>query len=813
MLNRKLVGEDSDSYGRSVNIPANFVALVGQEKAGAFLKRALTESKSLLQVESGTPAAALAKKIAHESMAGLKTPQWQLVNSLSDAELYEALEKRFAKPAKPQAGAESDISASVEPANYQRRNAQMYYLLGLIAQQRTAEAVAVANKFEKEDNFSVPSEALVQMERAGFTRQLNEFFHQILSENPELPFWDEYVQAAAHAGATEEMVKLVQSTTKRAGVSKKQALRLQQLLHRALLATDNIEQGVSELRQVMKSTEGQPSVSRYEQEDRAALGLRLAQIGYLLNQNNWLEEGLAAAKESLQKDSSQAMWQYSASAALPMFLIQIGRGAEAEAVLSTALQKIARLESERPEYGYSTSAGQPFLAGLVKLYHGAARYRDVLQVFDSAPYWGSKDLAEFRTPTLFAFNRDQFTMHQVETPIALYAAAALAKTDRVQEARRIVDALLGQEPGSDRLYELLLELDPEGAPSALDKLFTLDQFEERPLIWKAHWLRLHNQLQEAEQVARKAMSIDPTDGEEGPGDRLRAYSELAEIRAARGDAKEADFLRSIVSAVRQSERADQFYAAGLLKRAVDLYQNSLSTFADAYCIHARLAVRLAELGQHAEAEEHYRRAYELMPEQFGRMESHCFGCEQTFAGEKAQAIAEKVFSSLVQKSPEKPQVHYLLGYLREEQARYAEALKHYQQAVQLDPDYLNAWVKMQGLTRHILMPGSEKDAIAVNLIRLDPAQRHSSVSFESASDIPKLWTALSNARQSLPKKPATVYPLAASAERLQKKPESARMRSRYEYMEEREQVAPSRVLLQNVFIQAAAQILDHSTED
>ena len=37
--------------------------------------------------------------------------------------------------------------------------------------------------------------------------------------------------------------------------------------------------------------------------------------------------------------------------------------------------------------------------------------------------------------------------------------------------------------------------------------------------------------------------------------------------------------------------------------------------------------------------------------------------------ERAQGIAERVFTQLAQKTPEKPQVHYLLGYLREEQER------------------------------------------------------------------------------------------------------------------------------------------------
>ena len=84
-----------------------------------------------------------------------------------------------------------------------------------------------------------------------------------------------------------------------------------------------------------------------------------------------------------------------------------------------------------------------------------------------------------------------------------------------------------------------------------------------------------------------------------------------------------------------------------------------------------------------------------MPESFGRVESHCFGCEGVFHGELAQNIAEKVFGELAAKTPDKPQVHYLLGYLREEQGRYQEALPELQKAVKLDPDYLNAWKHLE----------------------------------------------------------------------------------------------------------------------
>lgn len=192
-----------------------------------------------------------------------------------------------------------------------------------------------------------------------------------------------------------------------------------------------------------------------------------------------------------------------------------------------------------------------------------------------------------------------------------------------------------------------------------------------------------------------------------------------------------------MQAIRLSEEANDWWEAGLLSRAVKRYEAALGHFADAYCVQSRLALRYAELGQHAKAEAHYQRAFELMPESFGRVESHCFGCEGAFSGERAQGVAERVFTGLAQTMPDKPQVFYLLGYLREEQENYSEAARHYRQAVTLDPDYLNAWHKLLGLAQRMALPRAERESAALAVLRLDPLGRHeshsSSMSFRYGS--------------------------------------------------------------------------------
>ena len=229
-------------------------------------------------------------------------------------------------------------------------------------------------------------------------------------------------------------------------------------------------------------------------------------------------------------------------------------------------------------------------------------------------------------------------------------------------------------------------------------------------------------------------------------------------------------------AIRLSEQADDYQAAGLLSRGVKMYQDSLKHFADAYCIQSRLAVQLTALGLHETAAQHYEKAFELMPDSFGRVESHCFGCESTFSGPQAQTVAERVFTTLAAKNPDKPQIHYLLGYLRQQQERGQEALPHFRRALQLDKDYLNAWEHLEQLGQEHRLPAAESDDVVFNILRLDPLGRHASANLGTVSDLRRLWIAVETAARYQLKVPATLLPLPASREEVEKQERAAKGR-------------------------------------
>ena len=810
---------------QSLRVP-DLVSLAGQEKAETFLRRALRTANVSLEISQGEETKRLARKLALSMIQELKAPQWQLACSIDAVELFEALEKRFGRKTGTRAEPD-DILPTIPdlPPDIMRQSmfgnaksqARMYYLLGLIVGQRAKEAAELAQNLSKEESVSLPYDALPALERAGYSQQLFDFFHELLSQKPNLPFWDEYVGLAAKAGQTDKMLALARAEARRDDLDPRQRAAIRSHLYKALLAADQVEEGVQEIREILRTNNpaGADPGRAQNPEQRGELGIELARLGELLGRTEWIDDGIAAARTASggARGAGGFFRPRTPSVSLAELLVELSRGPEAESVLADALVQAARAEQTSESYGLDDSQ-RTLLIALARLYHQTGRPKDVLTLLDRAPQWGAKDLVDLYTEEAggAVFELFRAGAGKANLSIGYIAAAALAATDRKSEARRVVDALLDKTGGFDPAYELLLQLGGDNILARLDGLFARDQFEERPLIWKAVVLQKAGKLEEAEKCARQAITIDPSDGEQGPGRRMRAYAVLADIREARGDRKEAEFLRGAVKAIRLSENADRFYEAGLLKRAVKMYQESLTYFADAYCIQSRLALRLADLGMHEAAEAHYRRAYELMPDSFGRVESHCFGCEHVFQGEKAQSLAEKVFSNLAIKTPNKPQVHYLLGYLREEQGRHRDALPHFRTAVKLDPDYLNAWSHLASISRSVRLPASERDAIALNLIRLDPLGRHEHAGVEEANDLRAIWTAVEAAVKLQPAKPATLYSLEASKAELEKKerdPKSRRelaQRLRYR-VEQDEELSPAAAIARHRVIAALSQLL------
>ena len=80
---------------------------------------------------------------------------------------------------------------------------------------------------------------------------------------------------------------------------------------------------------------------------------------------------------------------------------------------------------------------------------------------------------------------------------------------------------------------------------------------------------------EAESTIRQAIAIDPSDGEEGPNDRMRAYAVFAQILQKQDKISDAQLYSNAVAAIRLSEHGDQLHKAGLYDRAFKTYREAL----------------------------------------------------------------------------------------------------------------------------------------------------------------------------------------------------------------------------------------------
>jgi len=741
-------------YGVPIDVP-DLVGLAGPARAETLLRQALRKPVSL-RVPEGEATRVMARKLALSQLASLRKPQWGLIDSVGTASLYEALQKRFDPAAEEVKGKAAEDQ--VEGFDYTRQLADTYYFLDMVIAGRHEDAErAMVRAAGSSGGLNVPKEAMAALVRGGKNEALYAFLSRLLERRPELQAWSAYLEQAGYVGRSGDAVALIDSVLKRSNLPPYLRTDLQRRRIDALLGADEVEAAIAGFRQVLSAP---PSADEEKLEERASTAVRLAGLGRVLKRPELSETGFAFARRAAALPrKSKDRFSRPSTDALTGLLAELRRQGRAGEAQELALAQIERSGGERTGSvdfaAFVVEAEQrAALIELAGIYDAAGRSSDVLRLLDEAGTWGVKDLLGIIA------EKDSLGV-----PLGMMAARALNASGNTAAAKTVVRALLDRVPGHDPAYQLLVASYANGAPAELDRLYALDQFEERPLIWKAVALRAAGRNVEAENAARRAIAIDPSDGEEGKNDRMRAYAVLADILEGRGDPKSAGVYRRAVKAIRMSEDADDLYKLGLYQRAFAGYRAALDQFSDAYCIQSRLAVQLGKMGLHEEALKHYRRAYELMPDSFGRVESHCLGCESVFADGKAQTVAESVFTSLVKRVPAKPQAHYMLGYLRKEQGRYGDALGLFRQAVKLDADYLNAWRQVNDLSPKIFMEPKERDAVRLKLFELDPRQRHVRYELTEVVDLATLWRALDKVagNPELNPKFDRAYPLKGSA--------------------------------------------------
>ncbi|MBZ0166580.1 MAG: hypothetical protein K8I00_07205, partial [Candidatus Omnitrophica bacterium] len=682
-----------DRAFHEVEVP-DLVTIVGTEEAQNMLRQAMTTDRVLIKVPVGDETRKLAVKTALETIDDMREPQWLLCMGIGadNLKLYEALEKEFGQlPSEYMAGREqersddspqenegtysggnllaqwiglgTDPDSELEPPEgsllYYQAKARPYYMVSLILQGRSDEAKDVAFDMGFHRDSILSTDVVQFIQRSGQSAKLAAFLREVLQEKPELALWETYIAVAASSWMKAEPEALISAILQNQRLGKLNRLKFQIHLFKLYLAFDEIERAQATLDGLDLTPSTQPMWdSSRHQEYILDLGSTLIGAGRLLPKKDWIEQGLSLIKKLPEQASALDYVGEGARQRLLRELVALDRFAQAETILLEHMEKLLR-QMNNPDVLAANQMARwqlsLYLPDLIKVYHKSGRYADIIRLTEGYPYWEYEGL-------LRALDN-----YYADKEFGFIIANALFKIGRADEATKVLKHLIVRYADYDPLYELLCKINGPQIIPWLDRVYALDQFEERPLIWKADLLAGANRLDEALAVAQQAIAIDPSDGEQGHGRRMRAYAVLAKIYQVRGNEEQSQFYQRVVAAIRKSEDADDLYDAGLIKRAVDQYEEALTVFSDAYCIQSRAAVYQESLGNAEAAEKHYRKAYALMPASFGRLESHCFGCEEVFSTDQRRKIAEEVFLSLRETMPENPQVHYLLGYLRKEE--------------------------------------------------------------------------------------------------------------------------------------------------
>src|SRR5205823_11817199 len=302
------------------------------------------------------------------------------------------------------------------------------YLVALIAAGRADDAAKVASELPADD--SLPYHAVQALESAANGRQIFDTLQKILSANPQLPLWELFNSAASRIGKRQEMMALARQAVSRPIIIPEQKAAIAQHLYKAMLAADEVDEGIAMLRELVNNT----------RHDRAQRAQQLVTLGHLLQRPELIDEGIAAVKEALAKPSDDGFGLgYIARDSANVF-VEAGREAEATDLLTSLINKPAP-KQEEGRFAMEDDSRRENLIELAGIHHLAGRHAEVLRLLNESKQWDTEDLASIYTET-----------DSRQVPLGQMVAAALADAGRVVEARKIVIAVLQTNGGFDPAY-------------------------------------------------------------------------------------------------------------------------------------------------------------------------------------------------------------------------------------------------------------------------------------------------------------------------------------------------------------------------
>ena len=535
-----------NTYLPFVQVP-DLVTLAGEERARVLLKKTLKKQVKLY-FTNASATLRLAQKLALEHHAELAAPQWPLTHSIDQVELYELMTEKFPDHA-------------LQAHNYEFDRARAYYFWGLVANNRAEDAIElIKNNPKLMEN--MPYDAINRLKDAGYGKPVWQFLDKILISYPNLDLWNAYMQLSAEYGKSSQMLETVKKSIATDNSNDTTKIRKYVLLASAYLSKNDLAMGVEWLKKVVELEAGDEETIA----DQLKAALQLAKIGNLLENPDWVKVGLAGThtekiqlfpeyggitNEYLYFDVVrlyQALEMYDRGIALVDEFIEqleiIGKDSIADHSNPPAI-----LYSYR-ENAYSTisnfryvnkSAYQRALVAKMGLLVAKGDHEAAKDLLDKSTLWNAADAVDLP---------DETDLSPQENPFGWLVAETLNRQGESKLAADVLEALLRIKNDFDPAYALYTKIRGTDAIDFLDKLYALDRFQERPLIWKAQLLLADGKIEAAEKIAKQAIEMDPSDGEQPKNDRMRVYDVMRQVKTAQGKSEEATFLTDVLRAIR-----------------------------------------------------------------------------------------------------------------------------------------------------------------------------------------------------------------------------------------------------------------------
>jgi tetratricopeptide (TPR) repeat protein len=288
-------------------------------------------------------------------------------------------------------------------------------------------------------------------------------------------------------------------------------------------------------------------------------------------------------------------------------------------------------------------------------------------------YWGSLRAAQGQHQEAVQILREALVQKPAYLPARLKLAESLLAARQWKEGEDVYGALVREHPDlAEAHFGLGRVSSTRGDLKAAADSY-LKACELFPAYGAAHY--------------RLALTYQKLGQPEEAERHLKIYNENKSIFPPVDDPLR-DALRHLdLGAVSHLRRAVGFEQVGRLEDSITEHERALQLDPNLVVAHVNLIALYGRTGKIEKAEEHYRAAISLNPDQFANA-YYYYGVLQISQGKHAEA--EKAFRQAVEVNPYYAEAHHNLGVTLELRGQLVEAAHEYRKALETQPDYRQA---------------------------------------------------------------------------------------------------------------------------